>query len=73
MGKIRTLSTVAMIVVLPMLLYYPYEALSWNLSLSFLDWGGWACDDRWVDGDAQIAPGARIVFSPFGRCLWCWG
>ena len=62
MKRIRNLSTVAMIVMLPMLIYYPYEALSWNLELSFLDLGKWTRNDSWVHPDAQIAMGTRVVF-----------
>ena len=62
MKRIRTLSTIAMIVLLPMLLYYPYESLWWNLELSFLDPEKWTRNDRWVDRDAQIATSTRAVF-----------
>jgi len=66
MNKIRRLSTVALVCILPMLIYYPYEALSWNLDLSFLDWGRWTRNDRWVDPSAEIALSTRIVFF----CVW---
>ena len=36
MHRIRRLATIAMIVMLPMMLYYPYHALSWNLEVSSL-------------------------------------
>lgn len=62
MKRIRTLSTIAMIVMVPMILYYPYEALSWNLDLSFLDPGKWTRNDAWVDPSAEIAMATRIVF-----------
>lgn len=62
MHRIRRLATIAMIVMLPMMLYYPYHALSWNLEVSFLDPGKWTRNDRWVDRDAQIAMTTRIVF-----------
>ncbi|NNE51117.1 MAG: hypothetical protein HKN30_01790 [Sulfitobacter sp.] len=66
MSRIYKLATIAMILMLPMLIYYPYEALSWNLELSFLDPGRWTRNDRWVHPDAQIAFSTRIVFF----CLW---
>lgn len=62
MNKIRIMSTVAMAVMLPMLIYYPFEALSWNLELSFLDPGKWTRRDSWVDPNAQIATATRVVF-----------
>ncbi|KIN64570.1 DUF2975 domain containing protein [Sulfitobacter noctilucicola] len=62
MHRIRNLSTLAMIILVPMLVYYPYEALSWNLELSFLDWGKWTRNDNWVHPDAEIALPTRIVF-----------
>ncbi|WP_299023898.1 hypothetical protein [uncultured Sulfitobacter sp.] len=62
MQKIRTLSTFAMILMLPMMLYYPYQAMVWNLNLSFLDQGAWTRNDVWVDVDAQIATATRVVF-----------
>lgn len=62
MERIRTMSTFAMIVMLPMLIYYPYEALLWNLELSFLDPDRWTRNSSWVDPDAQIAPLTRFVF-----------
>jgi|TARA_B110000908_G_scaffold137892_1_gene163758 hypothetical protein len=62
MRRIRKLSTIAIIVMLPMMFYYPYHALSWSLELSFLDMGKWTRNDRWVDRDAQIAMTTRIVF-----------
>jgi|AntRauMFilla1563_2_1112583.scaffolds.fasta_scaffold43576_2 hypothetical protein len=62
MERIRKLSTIAMVIMLPMLVYFPYEALSWNLQLSFLDWGRWTRNDAWVHPDAVIALPTRIVF-----------
>lgn len=62
MERIRTLSTIALIVMLPIMLYYPYESLSWNLELSFLDPDRWTRNDTWVDPDAQIAMSTRTVF-----------
>lgn len=62
MEKISRLSTFAMILMLPMIVYYPYEALSWNLEMSFLDPEKWTRNSRWVDSDAQIALSTRITF-----------
>lgn len=62
MDHIRNLSTFAMIIMLPMMLYYPYEALSWNLEMSFLDPGMWTRNDSWVDRNAVIATSTRVVF-----------
>jgi len=62
MQRIRTLSTFAVIVMLPFMLYYPYEVLSWNLQLSYLDPGAWTRNDAWVDPDAQISMATRTVF-----------
>lgn len=62
MKRIRLLSTLAMILMLPILIYYPYEGLAWNLEMSFLDMGKWTRNDRWVDPSAQIAMGTRIIF-----------
>ena len=62
MSKIRKLSIIAMIILVPMMLYYPYEGLRWNLELSFLDWGRWTRNDNWVDPEAQIALVTRTVF-----------
>jgi len=62
MDKIRTLSTIGMVLMAPMLLYYPYHGLAWNLELSFLDPGAWTRNNHWVDPDAQIAMATRVVF-----------
>lgn len=62
MRRIRKLSTIAMIALLPMTIYYLYDGLSWNLELSFLDPYRWVRNDRWVDPSAEIAMRTRIVF-----------
>lgn len=62
MSRIRLLSTLAMILMAPMLVYYPWHELTWNLELSFLDPGAWTRNDRWVHPNAQIATTTRIVF-----------
>ena len=62
MKRIRTLSLIAMVVMLPILIYYPYEGLAWNLELSFLDMGKWKRNSNWVHPEAQIAMTTRIVF-----------
>ncbi len=62
MNPIKRLSTIAMICLLPMLIYYPYEAIGWQLELSFLDWGKWTRNDNWVYPYAEIALSTRIVF-----------
>lgn len=62
MERIRFLSGIAMIVMLPMLIYYPYQGLGWNLELSFLDMGKWTRHDGWVHPETQIAMTTRVVF-----------
>ncbi|MGC1506631.1 MAG: DUF2975 domain-containing protein [Sulfitobacter sp.] len=62
MKRIRNMSTVAMVCLLPMLIYYPYEAISWQLELSFLDPGKWTRNSSWVHPYAEIAMGTRLVF-----------
>ena len=62
MQRIRSLSTIAMIALLPMTIYYLYDGLLWNLELSFLDPDRWVHNDSWVDPSAQIAMRTRIVF-----------
>ena len=62
MKRIRILSVAAMVLMAPMLIAYPYEALSWQLELSFLDWGKWTRNDAWVDPDVNIPLTTRIVF-----------
>ena len=62
MLKINRLSTIAMILLFPMLIYYPYEALSWQLELSFLDPGKWSRNSTWVDGGIAIPMTTRVVF-----------
>lgn len=65
MKRIRTLSIMAMFVLLPMIFYYPYDALAWNLDISFLDMERWTRNSTWVDEDAQVAMSTRIVFFTF--------
>lgn len=62
MTRISRLSSIALLAMVPMLIYYPYEAMSWNLELSFLDPGKWTRNAAWVDWDAEIAVTTRIVF-----------
>jgi hypothetical protein len=62
MNKIKFLSVVGLICILPMLVYYPYEAISWQLEISFLDWDRWSRGSAWVDEGAQIPLSTRIVF-----------
>ncbi|MEP5729272.1 MAG: hypothetical protein ABJL67_07835 [Sulfitobacter sp.] len=62
MNRIKRLSTIAMFLMLPMMVYYPYEAISWQLDISFLDWGKWTRNDSWVHPDAVIPLGTRVIF-----------
>lgn len=62
MDRIRNLSTFAMILMAPMLLYYPYDSFAWVLKLAFLEPELWTTIDNWADPDAQIATLTRIVF-----------
>lgn len=62
MNRIRLLATIGMIAMLPMLFYYPYHALAWNLELSFLDPERWTRRSTWVHPDAVIAMSTRVVF-----------
>lgn len=62
MLRINVLATVGMIAMIPMLVYYPYHALAWNLELSFLDPDRWTRNSAWVHPDAVIATSTRTVF-----------
>ncbi|QUJ75128.1 DUF2975 domain-containing protein [Sulfitobacter albidus] len=62
MGAIKRMSLVGMVVLVPMLIYYPIREFGWLLELSFLDPFAWTRDDAWVDPTAQIAMGTRIAF-----------
>lgn len=62
MNQTRVLATVGMVAMAPMIVYYPYHALAWNLELSFLDPGRWTRNDAWVHPDAVIATSTRVVF-----------
>jgi len=44
MTKIRNMSTLALILILLFLIYYPYKALEWQLNMAFLD------PERWLGG-----------------------
>lgn len=65
MPRTKFLSTIALIVMLPLMLYYPYHGLAWNLEISFLDMGKWTRNSTWVHPDADIAMSTRIVFFTF--------
>jgi hypothetical protein len=62
MEKTRILATVAMVLMVPVMIYYPYHGLWWNLELSFLDMGKWTRNSAWVHPSAEIAMTTRVVF-----------
>ena len=62
MDRIRQLSTFAMVLMAPMLVYYPYDAFEWVVQLAFLDPDRWTTIDDWADADAQIPMATRITF-----------
>lgn len=62
MKKTRVIATIALIVMLPVMIYYPYHGLWWNLEMSFLDMGRWTRNSAWVHPDAEIAMTTRVVF-----------
>jgi hypothetical protein len=61
MTKIRNMSTMAMILIAPFLIYYPYKAFEWQLNMSFLDPERWL-NSGWVEAGAEIAPFTRVVY-----------
>lgn len=61
MQKIRTMSTVALCVIVPFLLYYPWRALDWQVRMAFLEPERWL-RSGWADSDAVIAPFTRVVY-----------
>ncbi len=72
MQKIKSMATIAFVVLLPYLVYYPYEALNWQLNMAFLDPSEWQ-EHRWAHSDVEIAAMTRAVFF----AIWCsaviWG
>lgn len=65
MTKIRNMSTLALILILLFLIYYPYKALEWQLNMAFLYPDLWL-NDGWAEYGAVIAPFTRVVF------FWVW-
>ncbi|UWR23600.1 hypothetical protein [Sulfitobacter sp. S190] len=63
MRRIRFLSHLAMLLVLPMLVIYPYHELAWLYDLVWRDPQAWTRNDIWVDPQADIAFGTRVVFT----------
>ena len=61
MIRIHNMSTVALILIAPFLIYYPYKAFEWQLNMSFLDPQRWL-NSGWVEAGAEIAPLTRVVY-----------
>jgi putative flippase GtrA len=61
MTKIRYMSTFALILILPFLIYYPYEAFGWQLDMAFLDPQRWL-NSGWVEQGAEVALLTRVVY-----------
>lgn len=61
MQRIRTLALVAVAVICPFLIYYPYKAFSWQLNMAFLEPERWL-RSGWADADAVIAPLTRVIY-----------
>lgn len=61
MKKIRTLSLIAMVILAPYLIAYPYFALEFQLQMVFLNPGLWETH-RWVSEGAVIATTTRAVY-----------
>lgn len=61
MEKIRSLALVAILVILPFLIYYPYKAFSWQLKMAFFEPERWF-RSGWADADAVISPLTRLVY-----------
>lgn len=62
MDRIRKLSTFAMVLMAPMLIYYPYDTFAWLVNLAFLDPELWNTIDDWADRDAHIPMQTRLLF-----------
>lgn len=60
-SKIRRLSIVAFIVLLPYAIYYPWEAFNWQLEMAFLDPERWQ-NSRWAHPDVEIAWTTRAIY-----------
>jgi hypothetical protein len=61
MRKIRTLSTIALVVLAPYLIFYPYEALDYQARMAFLEPGLWEAH-RWVMPETKVAPSTKAVY-----------
>jgi len=61
LNKIKTMSTAALIVLVPFLIYYPWNALDWQLRMAFLEPDRWL-NSGWSDADAVIAPLTRVAY-----------
>jgi hypothetical protein len=55
------MSTIALILIVPFLVYYPYTAFEWQLNMAFWDPQRWL-NSGWVENGAVIAPMTRIVY-----------
>ena len=66
MDKVRSLSLVALIVLVPYIFAYPYFALDFQFRMAFLDSGLWA-GHRWVEPGTQIATITKVVYF----FIWC--
>lgn len=61
MKKVKTLSTIALIVLLPYLILYPYEVLSFQARMAFLEPGLWE-SHRWASPGTEIAGITKAVY-----------
>lgn len=78
MNKIRRMANIALLIILPFLIYYPYKALSWQLNFAFLDPERWL-DSGWVENGAIIATSTRVIYfsiwvsALIAGCARCFG
>ena len=72
MNRIKSMSAIAFCVLLPYLVYYPYEALNWQLQLAFLDPDRWQ-HHQWAHSDVQIAVLTRVAFFAVWFPAVVWG
>jgi hypothetical protein len=61
MHKLKSLTTIAMIVLTPYLIFYPYEALEFQARMVLLEPGLWE-SHRWVTEGTQITWGIKAVY-----------
>lgn len=61
MKKIRILATIAICVIVPYLVYYPYKAFSWQLNMAFWEPESWF-RSGWAEPGVVISPVTRWVY-----------